>query len=223
MKYGRYGPQLEATSATRFLEQQRASRHADAFVTMGYTMSDITDSSKGYNFLFGRANFSAGCGIFSFARYRSDDPSPNQFLRRCCMVLCHEIGHLFGIAHCIYCCCLMSGSNHLDEAVSRPFALCPADTIKLQVHTQSRASKTQHAPSSLACRFCNFLLLRCKHEADKHHKMYAKELSSRLTPLQASMGAVGGIDLVARQRRLLTFFSDNDLAQDAGCCCRRCS
>ena len=115
---------------------------SDAFVTMGYTMSDITDSSKGYNFLFGRASFSDACGIFSFARYREDRPSPTEFFRRCAMVLCHEIGHLFGIAHCIYCKCLMSGSNHLDEAVSRPFSLCPADTIKLQARQPTQKANT---------------------------------------------------------------------------------
>ena len=149
----RYGPQLEAPSATRFLEQQRAC--SDGFVTMGYTMCDVTDSSKGYNFLFGQANFSAGCGIFSFVRYRDDDPSPTQFLRRCCMVLCHEIGHLFGIAHCVYCSCLMSGSNHLDEAVSRPFALCPADTIKLQVRLHTTRHLTHELPPPDAPTHCS--------------------------------------------------------------------
>ena len=49
------------------------------------------------------------------------------------MVLCHETLHLFGVRHCVYACCLMNGSNHLGESESRPFALCPVDTRKLQL------------------------------------------------------------------------------------------
>jgi len=32
--------------------------------------------------------------------------------------------------HCIYAKCLMNGSNHLDEADDRPFALCPVCSAK---------------------------------------------------------------------------------------------
>merc|ERR1719199_188512 len=72
-----------------------------------------------------------GVGVFSFARYTDDSPSAATFLRRCCMVLCHEIGHLFGIKHCIWGSCLMNGSNSLQESETRPFALCPCDVLKL--------------------------------------------------------------------------------------------
>ena len=43
----------------------------------------------------------------------------------------HEIGHLFGIYHCIHFECIMNGSNHLDEADGRPFHLCPICLHKL--------------------------------------------------------------------------------------------
>ena len=36
-------------------------------------------------------------------------------LYRSCKVLSHEVGHLFGIEHCIYYECLMCGCNHLEE------------------------------------------------------------------------------------------------------------
>jgi len=42
------------------------------------------------------------------------------------------MGHLLGIKHCIYAKCVMNGSNHLDEADDRPFALCPVDLKKLE-------------------------------------------------------------------------------------------
>ena len=31
--------------------------------------------------------------------------------RSCCKVMCHEIGHMFGLPHCIYHECLMNGAN----------------------------------------------------------------------------------------------------------------
>eukprot|EP01065_Artemidia_motanka_P048416 TRINITY_DN7789_c0_g1_i2.p1 TRINITY_DN7789_c0_g1~~TRINITY_DN7789_c0_g1_i2.p1 ORF type:complete len:851 (+),score=201.03 TRINITY_DN7789_c0_g1_i2:677-3229(+) len=52
------------------------------------------------------------------------------------MVLCHEVGHLFGMRHCVYARCLMNGSNTLEEADGRPLAFCPvclrkyADSVK---------------------------------------------------------------------------------------------
>ena len=71
-------------------------------------------------------------GIFSFARYRDDSPSEAVFLRRCCMVLVHEVTHLFGVKHCIYASCLMNGSNSIEEEERRPFMVCPVDCAKLQ-------------------------------------------------------------------------------------------
>ena len=51
-------------------------------------------------------------------------------LQRCCKLLVHEVAHLLGVDHCIHFACLMNGSNHLEEAERRPFALCPLDLRK---------------------------------------------------------------------------------------------
>jgi hypothetical protein len=104
----------------------------DAFALIGYTMEDICDTRKGFDFLFGQAHLDLSVGLFSFARYSDDvDMASARFLRRCGMVLCHEAMHLFGIKHCVYACCLMNGSNHLAESEARPFAVCPVDLQKL--------------------------------------------------------------------------------------------
>jgi archaemetzincin len=47
-------------------------------------------------------------------------------------VIAHEIGHMAGIAHCIYFRCLMNGSSSLGESDRRPLHLCPIDLRKLQ-------------------------------------------------------------------------------------------
>ena len=61
-------------------------------------------------------------GVFSFARYdpRTDgvsefsgdlDDARRTVLRRSCKVLAHEVGHLFGMSHCIYFACVMNLAN----------------------------------------------------------------------------------------------------------------
>ena len=47
-------------------------------------------------FVFGEAQLDKSVGIFSFARYGTPATVPD-FLRRCCMVLTHEVTHLFGV------------------------------------------------------------------------------------------------------------------------------
>ncbi len=47
--------------------------------------------------------------------------------------MAHEIGHLFGIKHCIFNNCLMNGSNSLEEASSKSFHYCPVCLRKLHI------------------------------------------------------------------------------------------
>lgn len=123
-----YGAQIETTPA---FDLCYARKPKDAFALVSFTMEDICNSEKGFQFLFGEAQLDKSVGIFSFARYMDDAPSSARFLRRCAMVLCHETFHLFGVRHCVYAKCLMNGSNHLEESESRPFALCPCCTRKM--------------------------------------------------------------------------------------------
>ena len=48
--------------------------------------------------------------------------------------MCHEIGHMFGLPHCIYHECLMNGANQdaLNEFNRRPMLLCNICLRKLQ-------------------------------------------------------------------------------------------
>jgi archaemetzincin len=43
----------------------------------------------------------------------------------------HELGHMFGIAHCTAYRCLMNGSNSLKETDAAPMHLCPVCLRKL--------------------------------------------------------------------------------------------
>ena len=52
-------------------------------------------------------------------------------LKRSCILMCHEICHMFGLKHCIYYHCLMNGSNHDGENEKKPLHLCPVCLRKL--------------------------------------------------------------------------------------------
>ena len=43
----------------------------------------------------------------------------------------HEIGHMFGIKHCVYYECTMNGSNSYDESLRMLRFLCPICHRKL--------------------------------------------------------------------------------------------
>lgn len=103
-------------------------RGSNAFATMAFTLFDLYPKEE-WNFVFGQARPMKGTGVFSFARYRGKDPQ--EFRMRCAKVLCHELGHLFGMSHCIWYDCLMCGSNGDWESDRHPPHLCPVELAKL--------------------------------------------------------------------------------------------
>lgn len=55
-----------------------------------------------------------------------------EFLRRSTKLLIHELGHLYGLDHCIHNRCLMMGTGHLVEDFRAPSHLCGVCLRKLQ-------------------------------------------------------------------------------------------
>ena len=114
-----------------------AVKPADAFCVLGITAHDLFPHPI-VSFAFGEASATCRVGVVSVARYGppfcEDAPGrqPGEMRKRCCRVIAHEIGHMAGIAHCIYFRCLMNGSSSLAESDRRPLHLCPIDLRKLQ-------------------------------------------------------------------------------------------
>jgi len=122
----------------------------EAFCVTGITMYDLYPNPT-WNFVFGQARLKQSVGIFSFIRYGyyfyNYHGKPLQMvpanvtlsqveyallLKRSIKVMFHETCHMFGIEHCCYFMCPMTGSNNLQESDSRPMFLCPMDLHKLQ-------------------------------------------------------------------------------------------
>ncbi|CAF3243453.1 unnamed protein product [Rotaria sp. Silwood2] len=127
------------------LSQTRHKRNTRReLLCVAVTMADIYPDED-WNFVYGQAHPIDGLGVYSFARL---DPlfleSPKTLLttpltdehriimlRRCVKILLHELGHLFGLKHCIYYVCLMNGANHEREMDRQPLYLCPVCLRKL--------------------------------------------------------------------------------------------
>jgi archaemetzincin len=120
------------------LEWLKKRLPGDAYAMIAVTMTDLYPDES-WNFVFGQASVRARVGIFSFARYhpawfghKGDAAAEALVLRRASKVLTHEMGHMFGIRHCIHYECNMNGANSLEEADSTPMELCPVCLRKLQ-------------------------------------------------------------------------------------------
>jgi len=113
-------------------------RDEKAVTVCGITMADLYPNES-WNFVFGEARLRGGVGVWSFARLAS--ASRAEQLRRCFKIVTHEIGHTFGLEHCIYFECNMNGSNSLGEMDRQPLALCPVCLKKLRWNRGFRHAK----------------------------------------------------------------------------------
>ncbi len=128
-------PQLLAPDVLTWLGRRVPD---DAYAVIALTAEDLYPEPS-WNFVFGLGSFRDRVGVYSFARYNpafyGDDLGPEEarqlILHRAIKVMAHEIGHMFGIEHCIYFECVMNGANHMEEADSRPMHLCPIELRKL--------------------------------------------------------------------------------------------
>jgi archaemetzincin len=140
---GAFAPRINAHTGKRQLltrkihEQLRVHIPDDAFCVLGLTMDDLYPDPR-WNFVFGEAVPDWRVGVFSFARYdpaffggaRPRDFRSNQ-LRESCKVLVHELGHMFGIEHCIWFDCVMNGANNQRELQESVPHACPVCLRKL--------------------------------------------------------------------------------------------
>lgn len=61
-----------------------------------------------------------------------DAASKANYLRRAGKLVVHELGHVYGIDHCIHYHCVMNGTGHLVEDFTSPAHLCAVCLRKLQ-------------------------------------------------------------------------------------------
>lgn len=67
------------------------------------------------------------------------------WLGRMCRTAAHELGHCFGIDHCVYYACAMQGTASIREDARQPPFLCPVDLAKLTHATGATATQRYKA------------------------------------------------------------------------------
>jgi len=59
------------------------------------------------------------------------DPYAQSWLSRLGLTASHELGHCFGIDHCVAYACVMQGTSSIAEDARQPPYMCPIDLTKL--------------------------------------------------------------------------------------------
>jgi archaemetzincin len=110
----------------------------DAVCLVAVTLADLYPD-RTWNFVFGQASLRERVGVYSLARFfagfwdeEETAKTRRMALRRSFKLVVHEVGHTFGLVHCIEYACNMNGSNSLEESDDRPLRLCPPCLKKLQ-------------------------------------------------------------------------------------------
>lgn len=127
----RQGPQGTQWFTRTLLEAALQRRPSDAAAVMALTQVDLYPDPT-WNFVFGEASYEERVGVSSLARDGDATAERGLVLRRSFATSVHEVGHMLGLTHCIAWECAMNGSNHRDEADSRPLEPCPVCQAKLQ-------------------------------------------------------------------------------------------
>jgi archaemetzincin len=106
----------------------------DAYGLVAFTAYDLYPEPS-WNFVFGQANLKARVGVWSMARHKETDSTGriNYLLsdKRTLATAVHEVGHMFGIKHCVPYECVMNGSNSLYESDGQVIWMCHECVSKL--------------------------------------------------------------------------------------------
>jgi archaemetzincin len=78
-----------------------------------------------------QAALAAHMDLLSLDRAPSISALYGLWLSRVCRTASHELGHCFGIDHCVYYACAMQGTASVIEDARQPPYLCPVDLAKV--------------------------------------------------------------------------------------------
>lgn len=149
-------------ASPKILEWLGPRKPADAFCLAAITREDLY-ADPDFGFVFGQSSPSSGTAAYSFARYDEGfygETRPVNFIatyrRRTLGVVTHELGHNFGMGHCVFFRCLMNGSSSLKEGDGAPLWLCPICLHKLY-RAQGFALRAREAALGRFCRKAGLL------------------------------------------------------------------
>ena len=116
--------QYDANRVVRHLAARAKGRSLGMF---GILAKDMFAGNL--NYVFGLALLHDRASVHSLSRYGEE---PKALLRHTLKLSAHELGHVFGIKHCVFYRCVMNGANSLAEISAAPMHLCPVCLAKLK-------------------------------------------------------------------------------------------
>jgi len=110
----------------------------DAYALIAVTDADLY-AAPDWNHVYGHASLRGRVAVMSLARYdpafygveMEAEAARTIIRRRTLTVLAHEVGHMFGLKHCVFFRCVMGGANDLRELDGAPLHACPVCLRKL--------------------------------------------------------------------------------------------
>lgn len=134
-----FDPARGQYSSTKILRWVLRNVPADAAKVVAITDGDLFIPVL--TFVFGEAQLGGTGAVVSTARLRLDfngHPSPPRLFRARLLKECmHELGHTFGLTHCISSRCVMSRANTVRDVDAKDWNLC-RDCKRLLVELQRR-------------------------------------------------------------------------------------
>jgi archaemetzincin len=115
--------------APNLIEELKKIAPKDSVGLLGITAVDLYPDPE-WNFVFGQADNVDNVGVMSMARYGDPKSQLDLASRRMSSVAVHELGHMFGVSHCVAWRCAMNGANSQVESDATPLEPCPADFAK---------------------------------------------------------------------------------------------
>jgi len=130
-----YDPARRQYNGNRLLKQVDAEFSSDEAKTLGLFSVDLFIPILTY--IFGQAALNGRTGIASLYRLSNErygiEPDDKLMLERFTKEVIHELGHTFGLVHCINPSCVMHSSNYVEDIDQKEQHLCMPCRHKISI------------------------------------------------------------------------------------------
>ena len=127
--------------STAILQDLLARCPSDASRFLGLTERDLFIPML--SFVYGQAQLNGKVALLSVARLRQEfyglEPEPDRTIERVIRETLHEIGHTFGLIHCLKPECAMALATNIQQLDAKALEYCPGcSTVLSQTLTSKR-------------------------------------------------------------------------------------
>ena len=129
-----YNPGRRQYDANQILKAISLKAPSEYFKVMGLLRVDLFIPILTY--IFGQAALNGNIAIASLYRLRNElyglTPDNQMLTERFSKVVIHEMGHLFGLIHCLDPVCIMRSSTYMEDLDQKEKHFCPECREKLK-------------------------------------------------------------------------------------------